>query len=102
MKRTLAAGAAGIALVLPLSLATAVPASAAPNKNANCVAKGVTTLAALGASQAAAAGTLDYSPFGLNGTGDIRLPLETGTTLPLKTVIGLHRTDPQLFSWCDR
>lgn len=99
MKRVLAL-AAGLALSLPLTLAAAAPATAAPAKGANCVAKGVTTLSSLGASQAAATGTLDYSQFADPVAGPIFLDLAEPTFLPLSAVIDLHRTDPQLFAWC--
>ncbi len=54
---------------------------------------------------AAARGQIDYLAFGTLSdgpfAGPIDLPLEEGSFIPLKDVIALHRTAPQLFAWCD-
>jgi NO-binding membrane sensor protein with MHYT domain len=68
---------------------------------AKCVQAGVGTLVSLGLMPQAAQGKLDYSPLGTNGAGLIRLPLATPTYIPLKDVIALHRSNPELFAWCD-
>ena len=36
-----------------------------------------------------------------NGAGLIRVALPEGSFLKLSTVISLHRTNPELFAWCD-
>jgi hypothetical protein len=106
MKRSLVAGAAGLALALPLSLAVAAPAAAAakpadPGKGGRCIAAGLATLNSLGAVPEAAKGTLDYGPY--VGPDGIRLGdgPTTDVFLPLSTVISLHRTSPSTFAWCD-
>jgi hypothetical protein len=46
---------------------------------------------------------LDYAPLdNTGGTGDIRTDLGDSAFLPLRDVIKLHYTNPELFSWCDR
>ena len=44
---------------------------------------------------------MDYAPLKLNGAGSSRVALPAGSFLPLGTVISLHRTNPELFAWCD-
>lgn len=89
---------AGALAVAPIGSA-AKPAD--PGKGGRCIAAGVGTLVGLGAISAAARGQLDYAPYGTNGLGLIRVALPTGSFLPLSTVISLHRTNPELFAWCD-
>jgi hypothetical protein len=92
-------------VVAAAALAVAPIGSAAkpadPGKGGRCIAAGVGTLVSLDAISAAARGELDYAPYGLNGLGLIRVALPAGSYLPLSTVIGLHRTNPELFAWCD-
>lgn len=103
MKRTLVTAVTGAALALPLALVTSGTAAAAqpadPGKGGRCAAAGTTVLASNGLMSMAAKGTLDYSAFA--GDEGIRLPLTSPTYLPLKDVIALHRTSPELFAWCD-
>lgn len=97
--------AALVAVVAAAALAVAPIGSAAkpadPGKGGRCIAAGVGTLVSLGLIDDAARGEVDYAPLGLNGAGLIRVALPTGSFLPLSTVIGLHRTNPELFAWCD-
>jgi hypothetical protein len=93
------------AVVAAAALAVAPLGSAAkpsaPGKGGRCIAAGVGTLVSLGLIADAAQGKVDYAPLGLNGAGLIRVALPAGSFLPLSTVIGLHRTNPELFVWCD-
>jgi hypothetical protein len=93
------------ALVAATALAVAPIGSAAkpvdPGKGGRCIAAGVGTLVSLGLIDEAARGEVDYAPLGLNGAGVIRVALPAGSYLPLSTVIALHRTNPELFAWCD-
>lgn len=105
MKKKLFIGVA--ALGLGLASFGAAPASAAkpdaPGAGGRCVSQGLQTLASLGATSSAARGTLDYAPFGSQegGAGLIRLELMSPFSPSLSTVIGLHRSNPELFAWCD-
>ena len=94
-----------IAAVIAAAALTVAPIGAAkpadPGKGGRCIAAGVGTLVSLGLIDEAARGEVDYSPLGLNGAGLIRVALPAGSFLPLSTVIGLHRTNPELFAWCD-
>ena len=93
------------AVVATAALAVTPIGSAAqpadPGKGGRCIAAGVGTLVSLGLVDEAARGEVDYAPLGLNGAGLIRVALPTGSFLPLGTVISLHRTNPELFAWCD-
>ena len=93
------------AVIATAALAVAPIGSAAkpsdPGKGGRCIAAGVGTLVSLGLIDDAARGEVDYAPLGLNGAGLIRVALPAGSFLPLSTVIGLHRTNPELFAWCD-
>ena len=93
------------AIVAATALALAPIGSAAkpadPGKSGRCIAAGVGTLVSLGLIDDAARGEVDYAPLGLNGAGLIRVALPTGSFLKLSTVISLHRTNPELFVWCD-
>jgi hypothetical protein len=92
------------ALVLSAGF-VAAPATAAqpakPGAGGACVQAGIATLNELGALQLTAQKKVDFAAFGTNGTGQIRLPLETGSFLSLGQVVSLHATNPGLFSWCD-
>ena len=72
-------------------------------KGGRCIAAGVGTLVSLDLIDEAAKGQLDYAPLGSQpgGAGLIRVEFAGPTYLPLSTVIGLHRTSPGLFAWCD-
>jgi hypothetical protein len=74
-----------------------------PGKGGRCIAAGVGTLVSLGLIDEAAKGQLDYAPLGSQpgGAGLIRVEFAGPAYLPLSTVIGLHRTSPGLFAWCD-
>lgn len=74
-----------------------------PGKGGRCIAAGVGTLVSLGLIADAAQGKVDYAPLGSQpgGAGFIRVALTEPAFLPLSTVIGLHRTNPELFVWCD-
>ena len=93
------------AVVAAAALATAPIGSAGkpadPGKGGRCIAAGVGTLVSLGLIDEAARGEVDYAPLGMTGAGLIRVALPAGSFLPLSTVIGLHRTNPELFAWCD-
>lgn len=91
--------AAGL-MVAPVGSA-AKPAN--PGEGGRCIAAGVGTLVSAGLITQAARGTLDYAAFGTGpgGAGLIRLALPEGSFIPLNQVISLHRTNPELFAWCD-
>ena len=95
------------AVVAAAALAVAPIGSAAqpadPGKGGRCIAAGVGTLVSLDLIDEAAKGQLDYAPLGSQpgGAGLIRVEFAGPTYLPLSTVIGLHRTSPGLFAWCD-
>ncbi|HUF01872.1 MAG TPA: hypothetical protein VMN35_05560 [Gaiellaceae bacterium] len=74
-----------------------------PGKGGRCIAAGVGTLVSLGLIDEAAKGQVDYAPLGSQsgGAGLIRVEFDGPAYLPLSTVIGLHRTNPELFAWCD-
>jgi hypothetical protein len=74
-----------------------------PGDGGRCIAAGVGTLVSLGLIDEAAKGQLDYAPLGSQpgGAGLIRVAFAGPAYLPLSTVIGLHRTSPGLFAWCD-
>jgi NO-binding membrane sensor protein with MHYT domain len=74
-----------------------------PGKGGRCIAAGVGTLVSLGLIADAAQGKVDYAPLGSQpgGAGFIRVAFTEPAFLPLSTVIGLHRTNPELFVWCD-
>lgn len=89
-----------------LAFAAVAPAKgkpADPGTGGRCIAAGVGTLVSLGLIDEAARGDLDYAPLGSQegGAGLIRLAFPGPAFLPLSTVIGLHRTNPELFAWCD-
>lgn len=92
-----------IAAVIAAAALAVAPIGAAKGhdagKGGRCIAAGVTSLVGAGLIVDAARGTLDYST--LAGPSGVRLSLAPGTFLPLGTVIGLHRTDPELFAWCN-
>lgn len=95
----IAAVAAAAALAVAPIGSAAQPAD--PGKGGRCIAAGVGTLVSLGLIDDAARSEVDYAPLGLNGAGLIRVALPAGSFLKLSTVIGLHRTNPELFAWCD-
>jgi hypothetical protein len=89
-----------------LALTAVAPAKgkpADPGKGGRCIAAGVGTLVSLGLIDEAARGEVDYAPLGSQpgGAGLIRVAFEGPAFLPLSAVIGLHRTNPELFAWCD-
>jgi hypothetical protein len=70
---------------------------------AACVQAGIGTLVSLGAIDEAAQGKLNYYPLGsqAGGLGLINIPFTSNPTyIPLKDVVALHRTNPELFDWC--
>jgi hypothetical protein len=91
---------AGLALSVPLVVGLAAPAGAAPSTKGACVQAGIGTLKVLGALQAAAQKSVDYSAFADPDAGPIYLDLPAGSTLSLGTVVKLHTTNPELFAWC--
>ena len=91
MNRRLAAGAAGLAVALPLLVVNAGTASAAPSPKGACVQAGIGTLKDIGALQAAAQKSVDYSAY---------VDVPEGTYLSLGQVVKLHTTNPDLFAWC--
>jgi len=100
MNRRLAAGTAGLALSLPLLVAAAGSASAAPSANGACVQAGLGTLKDLGLLQTAAAKGTDYSTLADPVNGPIYADLPAGSNLSLGQVVKLHTTNPELFAWC--
>jgi hypothetical protein len=71
---------------------------------AQCVQAGVGTLVSLGLINEAAQGKLNYYPLGSQpgGAGLINIAFPSGPVyIPLKDVIALHRSNPELFDWCD-
>ena len=97
--KTLTRAAAALALVVPLGLATAAPASAAA-PGAECAQAGIGTLKSLGLLQAAAAKQVDYSTLADPTSGPIFTTLPEGSFLSLGQVVKLHHTNPELFAWC--
>jgi hypothetical protein len=67
---------------------------------AKCVQAGVGTLVSLGLIDEAAQGKIDYSALADPDNGPIFASLPTGSFIPLKDVIALHRSSPELFAWC--
>jgi hypothetical protein len=67
---------------------------------AKCVQAGVGTLVSLGLIDEAAQGKIDYSLLADPDNGPIFTSLPTGSFIPLKDVIALHRSNPELFAWC--
>jgi hypothetical protein len=76
--------------------------AATPREGAACVRAGVKFLASNGLLVKAARQQVDYAPFDITGTGDIRTELGDSAFLPLGQVIRFHFTNPEWFSWCDR
>jgi len=102
MNRRLAAGAAGLALSLPLLVVAAGSASAAPSQKGACVQAGLGTLKTLDLLQTAAQKGIDYSTLdsGPGGAGYINTDLPAGSNLSLGQVVKLHTSSPELFDWC--
>lgn len=93
---------AGIAATtLGVASVSDTASAATPREGAKCVASGVRFLASNGLLRDAFRQKVDYAPLDVDGTGDIRIDLGDEAFLPLSTVIKLHYTDPELFSWCD-
>jgi hypothetical protein len=92
-----------VALIAALSLGALAfarkPVDA--GQGGQCIRAGVTTLVSLDAVSAAARGLVDYSAFADPVKGPIFADLPEGSFLSLSTVIGLHRTNPELFAWCN-
>lgn len=65
-----------------------------------CQQAGMDVLRDLGALRAAARGEVDYSAFADAEEGPIFLDLDEGSFIPLKDVLALHRSNPELFAWC--
>ena len=99
MTRKLALTAA-IAVAVPLSIALAAPASAAPSSRGACVQAGLGTLKTLDLLQAAAQKDIDYSTLADPQSGPIFAALPEGSNLSLGAVVKLHTTNPELFAWC--
>lgn len=94
------------AVIAAAALAVAPIGSAKPadpGKGGRCIAAGVGTLVSLGLIADAAQGKVDYAPLGSQpgGAGLIRVAFAGPAFLKLSDVIGLHRTNPELFVWCD-
>jgi len=91
-----------VALIAALSLGALAfarkPVDA--GQGGQCIRAGVTTLTSLGLIDAAAKGQIDYSTLADPVKGPIFADLPEGSFLSLSTVIGLHRTNPELFAWC--
>lgn len=96
----LIAGVVAAAALMVAPVASAAKPSN-PGQGGRCIAAGVGTLVGAGLITQAAKGQLDYAQFGTNGAGLIRLALPAGSFIPLNQVISLHRTNPELFAWCD-
>jgi hypothetical protein len=103
MFRRIALVATVAVAAMALTATASAQRPAEPGKGGRCIAAGVGTLVSLGLIDEAAKGQLDYAPLGSQegGLGLIRLEFDEPTYLPLSTVIGLHRTSPGLFAWCD-
>ena len=67
---------------------------------ASCVQAGIGTLVSLGLIDEAARGEIDYSTLADPTNGPIFTSLPGGSYIPLKDVVSLHRTNPELFAWC--
>lgn len=67
---------------------------------AKCVQEGVGTLVSLGLIDEAARGKIDYSALADPVNGPIFAELPAGSFIPLRDVIALHRSSPELFAWC--
>jgi hypothetical protein len=93
--RKLVTGAGIAAVAVAATLAGATPASAADtprNQGAACIQAGLGTLKSAGLLQAAAQQRVDYST--------LVAGLPANTYLPLGQVVKLHKTNPELFTWC--
>jgi len=90
-----------IAMFMMAGATVAVAQVASAEKPAvSCQKAGMNTLKDLGAFQAAAKGEVDYSAFADAENGPIFADLPEGSFLPLKDVLALHRSNPELFAWC--
>jgi hypothetical protein len=71
---------------------------------AACVQAGIGTLVSLGLIDEAARGQIDYDALDSDSapftSGAINANLPPGSFIPLKDVVSLHRTNPELFDWC--
>jgi hypothetical protein len=71
---------------------------------ATCVQAGIGTLVSLGLIDEAARGQIDYDSLDSDSapftSGLINADLPAGSYIPLKDVVALHRSSPQLFDWC--
>jgi len=101
MLRRIAVLASVAFAAMALSATASAQRPADPGKGGRCIAAGVGTLVSLGLIDEAARGEIDYSTLADPENGPIRTALPEGSFLPLSTVIGLHRTNPELFAWCD-
>ncbi|HZN20275.1 MAG TPA: hypothetical protein VFB84_19100 [Micromonosporaceae bacterium] len=102
MKRKMMAVGGVAVAAFAASLTATTPASAATprDEGAACVQAGLGTLKSLGLLQAAAQQTVDYSTLADPVSGPIFAELPSGSYLSLGQVVKLHKTNPELFAWC--
>jgi hypothetical protein len=107
MRKKVMAGT--VAAVIGLGGLAAAPVDAAPGGKGACVKAGTGVLTSLGLMSAAARQQVNYALIDQDGPGIPALGVPGGLInaqlgdeafLPLSTVIGLHRTNPELFAWC--
>jgi len=91
-----------IAMLTGMSVDTADAGPKNKSKpNTECLRAGQAVLRDLGVFSAAARGEVDYSAFADAEAGPIFLDLEEGSFLPINTVFKLHKSNPELFAWCN-
>jgi hypothetical protein len=104
LKKVMLLGAVAISALAVSSTALAGGGNSQNAREAAaCVQAGIGTLVSLGLIDEAAQGTLDYYPLGSQpgGAGLINIAFEAGPVyIPLKDVVALHRSNPELFDWC--
>jgi hypothetical protein len=106
IKRIALLGAVAVTAALALAPVSGAGGGNSANAiaGARCVQAGVGTLVSLGLINEAAQGKLNYYPLGSQpgGAGLINIAFSSNPTyIPLKDVIALHRSNPELFDWCD-
>lgn len=105
LKKVTLLGAIAASALVATSAAMAAGGGNSQNARdaAACVQAGVGTLVSLNLIDEAAQGKLNYYPLGSQpgGAGLINIAFSSNPTyIPLKDVIALHRSNPELFDWC--
>lgn len=99
------ATAAVLVLAMMMASMVGIPAEADAKKPAPegiaCLKSGQATLRSLGLFDDAARGEIDYSALADAEAGPIFADLPEGSFLPINTVFALHKSNPELFAWCN-